>query len=395
MTKLPQLILKNGREKSVLKHHLWIFSGSVKGVSQNLHDGDVVEVFSNNGEYLATGHFEDGSICVRILSFVRTNIDNDFWRKQIENAINKRKAMQLFDFNCTNAFRIIHAESDMMPGLIADYYNGAIVLQAHSVGMFNALPVIAECFVELLGSLVHTIYCKSATTVRRISAERDKNFFLYGSQTTADVCENGMKYTVDFVNGQKTGFFIDQRNNRQIVSDYCKGKRVLNVFGYTGAFSVAALKGGAKHVTTVDVSASAIEMTKHNIKANFGDSDNHTEIVADVFDFFNTNKELYDLIVLDPPAFAKHLSSKDNAMKAYRRLNAIGMKQLNNNGLLFTFSCSQVILKNDFLTIVYNAGCDAKKNVSIIQQLHQSADHCINIYHPETEYLKGMALIIN
>ena len=390
----PQIILKKGREKSVQKHHLWIFSGAVEGITRELSDGEVVEVFSNDGKYLATGHFEDGSICVRIFSFARVNVDKAFWKSLITNAVSKRISMQLFDFHITNAFRLIHAESDMMPGLIADYYNGAIVMQAHSVGMFNAMPLFAECFREIFGDKVHTIYCKSGSTVRHVSPDVEKDFFLYGSSTTSEICENGMKYTVDFINGQKTGFFIDQRDNRKLLSDYCKGKKVLNVFGYTGAFSVSALKGGASHVTTVDISGSAIEMTKHNIEVNFGNCTNHTEIVADAFDFFSSHKDNYDIIVIDPPAFAKHLDSKSNAIKAYKRLNALGMKHLTDNGILFTFSCSQVIQKNDFLTIIYNAGNDAMRNVSILHQLHQSPDHCINIYHPETEYLKGMVLMI-
>ena len=394
-TNLPQIILKPNREKSILKHHLWIFSGAIEGVTRELSDGEIVDIYSNSGKYLATGHFQNGSIAVRIFSFNKVNPDKTFWKSLISNAIEKRKAMQLFSFNITNAFRLIHGESDMMPGLIADYYNKIIVIQAHSIGMFKLLPLISECFVELLNDNITAIYSKSGMTIKTSATDEQKDCFLYGNVPSAEIIENGMKFNVDFINGQKTGFFIDQRNNRKLLADCCKGKTVLNVFGYTGAFSVAALKGHAKHVTTVDISENAIEMTKHNIELNFGQCDNHTEVVSDVFDFFANNKEQYDIIILDPPAFAKHIDVKDHAMKAYRRLNTLGLKQLTKHGILFTFSCSQVIQKNDFLTILYNASNDTEKKVSILYQLHQSEDHCINIYHPETEYLKGMAVMVD
>ena len=390
----PKIYLKAGKEKSILRHHQWIFSGAVDGVSQQPTNGDIVEVFSHTGEYLATGHFEDSSICVRLFTFTRQIIDDNFWTNKIATAIKKRMDMMLP--GKTNAFRLIHGEGDMMPGLIADYYNGIIVLQAHSVGMYNLLKDFARIFSSLLHEKVTTVYDKSASTVHHLD-DNPQDGFLYGNNPFATINENGMTFDVDFIKGQKTGFFIDQRDNRHLLSNYCKDKKVLNVFGYTGAFSVAAMLGGAAHVTTIDASAEAVAMATRHIENNLPHNAvfSHEEICADVFDFFASNSEKYDVVVLDPPAFAKHLSAKANAMKAYRRLNAQGMKILNKNGVLFTFSCSQVIQKHDFLTIIYNAGMDSHKNISILHQLHQSCDHTINIYHPETEYLKGYALMVN
>lgn len=394
MNNLPKLYLKQGREKSLLKKHLWIFSGAVYGVSQDLQDGDVVEVLSSSKEYLATGHFQNGSICVRIFSFNQADtIDEMFWEHLIVKALDRRKALSLTPDEHNNAFRIIHGESDMMPGLIADYYNGVIVLQAHSVGMFNLLPTLSNIFVKIMGNKVKAVYSKSKNTIKQAEDETVRNQFLYGSADNLIISENDMKFNIDFVNGQKTGFFLDQRDNRRLLSQYCKGKSVLNIFGYTGAFSVAALFGGASKVVTVDISADAIKMTDDNVALNFPCCSNHYTVVADAFEYLTNTTEKFDIIVLDPPAFAKHLDAKDNAMKAYRRLNALGLKKLNANGLLFTFSCSQVIRKTDFLTAVYNAASDTNKNIAIVHQLHQATDHYINIFHPETEYLKGFVLI--
>lgn len=395
MKMLPQVTLKEGREKSLLKKHLWVFSGAIKTCSKQLEDGETVEVYSEKGEYLATGHFQKGSIAIRIFSFKKlAAIDHAFWKSMVNSAILRRKALGLFDNEETNAFRLIHGEGDDMPGLIADYYNGVIVLQAHSVGMFNLLPELAECFVECLGKdKVTAVFSKSGMTIKQAETDTTKDMFLYGDTGSVVISENGIKFDIDFVNGQKTGFFLDQKRNREILAQHCKGKSVLNIFCYTGAFSAYALANGASKVVSVDVSENAIEMTDHNVKLNCGNTTAHKSYTKDAFEFLTQNTEKFDIVILDPPAFAKHLDARNNAMKAYRRLNTLGIKSLDTNGLLFTFSCSQVISKTDFLTAVYNAATDMKRKVSIIYQLHQAPDHLINIFHPETEYLKGLALI--
>ena len=395
MTDFSKVILKPNREKSILKKHLWIFSGAVYAVSQELEDGEIVEVYSSKKEYLATGHFQNGSICVRIFSFDKVDKKNinDLWMKLFTDAINRRKALTFFDNDKTNSFRLIHGESDMLPGLIADYYNGVVVMQAHSVGMLNLLPSFAAILKEILQEKLVAVYSKSGATIKQAEDSPLKDSFLYGNKAETIFTENNMCFHLDVVNSQKTGFFLDQRDNREILSKYCKGKSVLNIFGYTGAFSVAALAGGASKVLTVDISESAIAMANKNIELNFGNNCNHQAVVADAFEFLKNNEEKFDIIILDPPAFAKHLDAKNNAMKAYRRLNAAGLKHLNKNGLLFTFSCSQVILKPDFLTAIYNAATDSNRQISIIHQLHQSPEHNINIFHPETEYLKGFVLM--
>ncbi|MDR2085220.1 MAG: class I SAM-dependent rRNA methyltransferase [Bacteroidales bacterium] len=395
MADFSKVILKPGREKSILKKHLWIFSGAVYAVSNELEDGEIVEVYSSDRKYLATGHFQDGSICVRIFSFNKIDKENirSFWKNQIINAINRRKALNIFDNKKTNSFRIIHGESDILPGLIADFYNGVVVLQAHSVGMLNLLPCFSEIFREVLENEIVAVYSKSGATIKQAEENNLKEGFLYGSVNETIFSENNMKFYLDLINGQKTGFFLDQRNNREILSKSCNGKSVLNVFGYTGAFSVAALIGNANKVVTVDISENAINMANKNIELNFGKEANHQSVVADAFEFLKNNEEKFDIIILDPPAFAKHSDAKNNAMKAYRRLNAAALKHLNKNGLLFTFSCSQVITKPDFLTAIYNAATDSGKQISIVHQLHQAPDHPVNIFHPETEYLKGLVLL--
>ncbi|MDL2227317.1 class I SAM-dependent rRNA methyltransferase [Bacteroidales bacterium OttesenSCG-928-K03] len=395
MADFSKVFLKPNREKSILRKHLWIFSGAVYGVSKELQDGEIVEVFSHDKQYLATGHFQNGSICVRIFSFNKIDKEkiNDFWKEAITNAINRRKVLNLFDNPNTNSFRLIHGESDLMPGLIADYYNEVVVLQAHSVGMLELLPVLTEVLKDVLKEKLVAVYSKSGSTIKQTEDNDLKEGFLYGSADEITFTENDMKFHLDLVKGQKTGFFLDQRDNRKILSEYCKGKSVLNVFGYTGAFSVAAFAGGASKVVTVDVSENAIEMANRNIELNFGKNVEHQGVVADAFEFLKNNEEKFDIVILDPPAFAKHLDAKNNAMKAYRRLNAAGFNKLNRNGLLFTFSCSQVITKPDFFTAIYNAAGDSKKQTSIVHQLHQAPDHPINIFHPETEYLKGLVLL--
>ena len=397
MNNYPKIILKKDKEKSLQRFHPWLFTGAIEEVTDDLKNGDIVEIYDFTKNYIATGFYQDeGSIAVKIFSFSKCEIDKYFWKEKIRKAILLREQLDFFKSEITNVFRLIHGEGDGMPGLIADFYNRNIVIQFHSQGMNLIKEMLYESLIELLGEKVISIYNKSNNTLSKKTETGNSNELLFGHiEKEILVKENDNQYLVDIVEGQKTGFFIDQRDNRKLLEQYCKDKKVLNVFGYTGGFSVAALKGGARMVHSVDSSAKAIELTNKNIELNFGETQKHKSFTIDAFEFLDKMENDYDVIVLDPPAFAKQLYLKDKALKGYRNINNKVIHSLKSNTLLFTFSCSQAISKDDFRTMIFSASAMANKNVSILHQLSQGADHPINIYHPESEYLKGLVLHVD
>lgn len=389
----PKVTLKSGRERSLERFHLWVFSGAIKSVAGKPADGDIVEVFSNNGNYLATGHFQNGSIMVRIFSFKATDAGKDFWKEKFQKAIDFRRKIHFFDDPTTNVFRLIHGEGDGFPGLIVDFYNGVAVLQAHSVGMFLHRELFTEILMDILGDKITAVYDKSESTLNTAKEQSIGNF-LQGSADRVLILENGNQFEIDIREGQKTGFFIDQRENRKLLQGYCDGKKVANLFSYTGGFSVYAGRGGATQIVSVDASEKAVRLAQTNMELNFGKSDHHRFLTDDVFDFLKNESALYDVIVLDPPAFAKHRQSLDNALKAYRRLNEAAIRKLLPGGILLTFSCSQVVTPDDFRLAVFAAAVAVGRSVRILHQMTQPADHPINIYHPEGQYLKGLVLFV-
>lgn len=393
MTNFPKVILRSGRDRSLKRFHLWVFSGAVKNIEGRPADGDMVEVFSASDEYLATGHFQHGSIMVRVFSFEKTKADFDFWREKIVRTIEFRRKAGFLDNPETNVFRLIHGEGDGFPGLIVDFYNGVVVLQAHSVGMFKIRQMLADALKEILPEKVKAVYDKSESTLN-IAQNTGKEKFLTGTSANAEVSEYGNLFEIDFREGQKTGFFIDQRENRKLLQKYCSGKKVANIFSYTGGFSVYAARGGAILVDSADSSEKAMDLAHKNMVSNFGENPNHRFFTTDAFDFLKNQQEKYDVIILDPPAFAKHQQALDNALKAYRGINETAIKNIAPGGILFTFSCSQVVSKDDFRVAVFSAAAITGRNVRILHQLSQPADHPINIYHPEGEYLKGLVLFV-
>lgn len=393
MTNFPKVILRSGRDRSLKRFHLWVFSGAIKNIEGQPADGDMVEVYSASDEYLATGHFQHGSIMVRIFSFEKTIADFDFWKDKIAKTIYFRQKTGFFDNPETNVFRLIHGEGDGFPGLIVDFYNGVLVLQAHSVGMFKIRQTIADALMEILPEKVKAIYDKSESTLNMAQHTGDEKF-LAGTFANAEVSEYGNRFEIDFREGQKTGFFIDQRENRKLLQQYCSGKKVANIFSYTGGFSVYAARGGAILVDSVDSSEKAIDLARKNMAANFGENPNHRFFATDAFSFLKNQKEKYEVIILDPPAFAKHQAALENALKAYRGINETAIKNIAPGGILFTFSCSQVVSKEDFRVAVFSAAAATGRQVRILHQLSQPADHPINIYHPEGEYLKGLVLFV-
>lgn len=383
-----KVILKKGKERSILRKHPWVFSGAVYAVSEDLTDGQMVQVVDLNENILGTGYFSDkGSIVVRILTFGNETFDDLFWGKRLQAAWTLRT--QLFSLEETNAFRLIHGEGDEIPGLIIDYYNKNWVLQAHSTGIYLQLKEIAKTIQQIFPDNCETIYCKSAQTLPKTGTD----FFLFGANEKTVAKENDISFNVNWVEGQKTGFFLDQRENRKLLKHYSKGKRVLNTFCYTGGFSIYAMSAGAELVTSVDISQKAVDLAADNMQLNFPNSD-HQAIAADVFDFLKENKHEYDLIVLDPPAFAKSIKSKHTATQAYKRLNIAGMKALAKNGILFTFSCSQVIDDVLFYNTVAAAAIESGRKVRVLHKLSQGPDHPVNMFHPEGSYLKGLVLYI-
>lgn len=393
MSGLPRIILHKGKERSLKNFHPWVFSGAVNAVEEGIREGDVAEVFSSTGEYLATGHYHDGSIKVRLFTFSQTEINAAFWLEKIQRAYALRDSLGLTSNDQTNAYRLVHAEGDLLPGLIIDMYDHTAVIQTHSLGMQRSKHFFADALKKIYGERLTVIYDKSAEALAKQHVAGFSNEYILGSDSSTIVRENGLSFKVNWEEGQKTGFFIDQRNNRQLLASYCKDKTVLNTFSYSAGFSVYALAGGATKVDSVDSSKRAEDLALENVRLNFPDS-NHHFYCEDVFDFLKKNKEQYDIVVLDPPGFAKHLSAVDKASIGYRNLNVDGLRQVKSGGILFTFSCSQVVDKTLFRKLVFQAAAQARRQVKVLHQLSQPPDHPINIYHPEGEYLKGLVLYV-
>ena len=388
-----KIVLKSGKEQSVRRYHPWIFSGAIKKIYGDPSEGDIVTVFDNKDNFLAVGHYQPGSIAVRILSFEDNEPDTEFFRGRIRSAIEFRRSIGLIDNQSVNVFRLIHAEGDNLPGLIADFYNGVIVMQMHSVGMYRIRKEIARILSDLMGDSITAIYDKSESTIPFKAGIAANNEFIYGDSGPVVVTENGFKFKIDWTTGQKTGFFIDQRENRKLLSAFTKGRSVLNMFGYTGGFSVYAMKD-AGLVHSVDSSASATDLADEKVRLNFGDDSRHRSFQADAFEFLNDIRNKYDLIILDPPAFAKHNNVLANALQGYKRLNLKAIEQIKPGGIIFTFSCSQVVTRENFRKSVFAAAANTGRNVRILHQMSQPPDHPVNIYHPESEYLKGLVLYV-
>ncbi len=395
--------LKKGKEESLRRFHPWVFSGAIQHIDNGIGEGDIVRVMTNSGEFIAVGHYQIGSIAVRVLSFKEQEIGSAYWEERLASALAMRQSIGIADNPENNTYRLVHGEGDGLPGLIVDCYGKTAVLQAHSVGMHYCRKEIAETLKCVMGSRIENIYYKSETTLpfkadigQNEAEEADglKNGFLYGGSDENTAIENGLKFHVDWLRGQKTGFFIDQRENRALLERYSKGKSVLNMFCYTGGFSFYAMRGGATAVHSVDSSAKAIELTNANVELNFPGDSRHKAFCEDAFKFLEHEGEKYDIIVLDPPAFAKHRAALRNALKGYTRLNVKAFEHIKKGGILFTFSCSQVVTKDNFRNAVFTAAAQAGRSVRILHQLHQPADHPINIYHPEGEYLKGLVLYV-
>ncbi len=388
---MKNLQLKRGKEDSLLRFHPWVFSGAIQQVDEGIAEGDVVRVVTSSGVFIAVGHYQQGSIAVRVLSFREVDIDDAFWYSRLESALRMRIAIGIADNPQNNTYRLVHGEGDLLPGLIIDVYGKTAVMQAHSIGMHLSRVQIAEQLARVMGARIENIYYKSETTLPFM--DHMENGFLYGGSQENTAVENGLIFYVDWLHGQKTGFFVDQRENRALLEKYAKGKRVLNMFCYTGGFSFYAMRGGAELVHSVDSSAKAIELTNRNVQLNFPGDSRHKAFCDDAFKFLEKNGQ-YDLIILDPPAFAKHRGALHNALKGYTRLNMKAMQMIQPGGILFTFSCSQVVTKDHFRNAVFTAAAQAGRKVRILHQLHQPADHPINIYHPEGEYLKGLVLYV-
>ena len=388
-----QIQLRKGKDESLRRFHPWVFSGAIQRMDEDIEEGEIVRVVTNTGDFIAVGHYQQGSIAVRVLSFSDVQIDDEFWHSRLLSALTMRQAIGIADNADNNTYRLVHGEGDNLPGLIIDVYGQTAVMQAHSIGMHLCRKQIAHALVDVMDSRISHIYYKSETTLPFMTAD-DMNGFLYGNSDDNIATENGLKFRVDWLKGQKTGFFVDQRENRSLLEHYAKGKRVLNMFCYTGGFSFYAMRGGAMLVHSVDSSAKAIELTKQNVELNFPGDARHEAYCEDAFKYLEQAGSNYNLIILDPPAFAKHRGALHNALKGYTRLNQKAFEKIEKGGILFTFSCSQVVTKDHFRNAVFTAAALAKRKVRILHQLHQPADHPINIYHPEGEYLKGLVLYV-
>lgn len=393
--KRPQLILAAGKEKALLRRHPWIFSGAVKRIIGEPQEGDLVDIQAADGHWLAVGHYQNESIICKVLSFDTQSVDECFFEQRLKSAIGYRKRLGFFnEGNNTNVFRLVNGEGDFLPGLICDWYNGVLVMQAHSFGMHRLFPMFTDVFVKLLSPHIVSVFDKSSATVSGGSSDG----FLWGDEAPErEICEHGNRMFINFFEGQKTGFFVDQRENRRLVGELAKGHRVLNCFGYTGGFSLAALRGGAEYVETVDISKKAIELCNRNVELNFGKDAPHKGTVADVLQYLDDSEiqnSKFDIIILDPPAFAKNHRSLQQGLKGYRNINQKAIEKIADGGLLFTFSCSQAVSRDDFQTMVFTAAANAHKKVRIVRQLPHALDHPVSIYHPEGEYLKGLLLQI-
>ena len=406
--------LKKGKEESLGRFHPWVFSGAIHHIDGRPEEGDVVRVISADGRFLAVGHVQIGSIAVRVLSFEDIVIDQVFWKERLSAAYAVRRSIfpqwkknsssgegnnsesRIQESELTNAFRLVHGEGDGLPGLVIDVYDRTAVMQAHSVGMHVSRREIAAALAEVLDGVIDNIYYKSESTLAYKASEDGGNGFLKGSLATANdiATENGLRFHVDWLGGQKTGFFVDQRENRALLEHYAKGRKVLNMFCYTGGFSFYAMRGGAELVHSVDSSSRAIDITRENVELNFPGDTRHEAFAEDAFKYLDRMGDQYDLIILDPPAFAKHKDALRNALMGYRKLNAKAFEKIRPGGILFTFSCSQVVTKDNFRTAVFTAAAMSGRRVRILHQLTQPADHPISIYHPEGEYLKGLVLYV-
>lgn len=388
------IYLKKGKDESLKRFHPWIFSGAIARADNGICDGDTVRVISAEGDFIAVGHYQIGSIAVRVLSFDDIEINSDFWKERLTEALKMRISINIADNPQNNTYRLVHGEGDGLPGLVIDCYGKTAVMQAHSVGMHIWRKDIADALIEVMDGRIENIFYKSETTLPYKADLGQENGFIIGGSTDNTAVENGLKFHVDWLKGQKTGFFVDQRENRSLLERYASGKNVLNMFCYTGGFSFYAMRGGANLVHSVDSSAKAIELTNANVELNFPGDKRHQAFCDDAFKFLDNAKDFYDLIILDPPAFAKHRAALHNALKGYTRLNVKAFERIKHGGILFTFSCSQVVTKDNFRNAVFTAAALSKRKVRILHQLHQPADHPINIYHPEGEYLKGLVLYV-
>lgn len=397
---MKKLYLNRGKEESLRRFHPWVFSGAVHHVEGNPSEGELVRVLTSEGEFVAIGHWQIGSIAVRVLTFADESVDRMFWVRRLRTAYEVRKAIGVADDERNDTYRLVHGEGDNLPGLVVDIYGPTAVMQAHSVGMHIERMTIAEALREVMGEKLQNIYYKSETTLPfKAELGQENGFLLIRDSTNQETgnlaMENGLKFRIDWLKGQKTGFFVDQRDSRSLVEKYSKGRRVLNMFCYTGGFSVYAMRGGAELVHSVDSSAKAIDLVNDNVELNFPADPRHKAYAEDAFKFLDGMREGdYDLVILDPPAFAKHRDAVRHAIKGYTRLNAKALDKIQHGGILFTFSCSQAITKEQFRMAVFTAATLAKRNVRILHQLHQPADHPVNIYHPEGEYLKGLVLYV-
>ena len=388
-----KIYLKPGKDAGIKRFHPWIFAGAIDRTDKDVDEGDLVEVVDHDGKVLGVGHFQFSTISVRLLTFKNEAVDREFWTERLAQALQVRRSLGLMRHD-NEAFRLVHGEGDGLPGLIVDIYRYTAVVQAHSVGMHRARHDIAHALMQLMPQELENVYYKSDKTLPFMEEIGAESGYLFGGNADSVAKEYGLQFQIDWVKGQKTGFFIDQRENRRLLEQYAEGRKVLNMFCYTGGFSVYALRGGAKEVHSVDSSERAIEITNGNVELNFPGCGNHYAYAEDAFKFLSNMDRSYDLIVLDPPAFAKHRGAIHNALKGYTRLNAMAFEKIKPGGLLFTFSCSQAVSKDQFRLAVFTAAAQSKRFVRILHQLHQPADHPVSIYHPEGEYLKGLVLYV-
>ena len=393
---LKSIVLKTKKDQSLLRKHPWVFSGAIKKADEGIVEGEIIKVFSNKGRFLGIGHFQNGTIAVRIVSFTENIPNDEFWLNKIREAYDLRANLGYFEDKTTNAFRLIHAEGDGLPGLIVDIYGNTAVMQFHSIGMYHIRQQLAEAIVKIFEGKIENVYNKSERTLKSKDIVATNQYIIGGNTNIAPVLENGNKFFIDWEGGQKTGFFIDQRNNRLLLGDYAQGKTILNTYCYSGGFSIYGLKNNAKEVHSLDNSAAALDLLEKNLEINELTASNHLTIKEEALSYLKESEEgKYDLIILDPPAFAKHQDSRHNAVQGYKRLNSIAMQKIKPGGIIFTFSCSQVVDKLLFHNTIIAAAIAVGRNVRVLHQLHQPPDHPINLFHPEGEYLKGLVIQVD